>query len=221
MITPGATMTGRRVESVLNDAAIYVGALIDGICSRSGKWVDWERYRPLFIFRPGPDEGPVSGVSLALARNERGLRAGGFIEMHVLPKQRRVEANGGYYDEYNQPRPVIEGSLSWQELTYQGLGQTLLLMYDRIVKAYGERSGDVDEAGDADSRRADRAGVSGRDHGSRQRGGGGGGEVGGDGGPGDGAAGAGAFLQEEGLLPSLGHRRCRASSQQGRLPGVR
>lgn len=188
---------------MLNDAAIHAGALIEGVCSRSGNWVDWERYRPHFIFCPGPDEGPVSDISLTLAGSERGLRAGGFIEMHVLPKQRRVEANGGYYDEYNQPRPVIEGSLNWRDLTDQSLGQTLLLMYDRIVKAYGERSGEVDDADDGDSRRAGRAGISGREHGGRRPGGG------------------GALLQKEHLLPPLGHRRRRASSQQGRLPGVR
>ncbi len=130
---------------MLSEATIHVGALIEGVCCRCGDWVDWERYRPLFIFRPGPDEGPISAVSLYLAGNERGLPAGGFIEMHVLPKQKRVEANGGYYDEYNQPRPVIEGSFGWQELTHQLLGQTILLMYDRIVKAYGERNAGTDE----------------------------------------------------------------------------
>lgn len=159
---PGADEALQNAQSVVREATIQVGALIEGVCCRSGDWVDWERYRPHFLLHFGPDEGQVSAVSLALPEDGRGLRAGGFIEMHLLPKERTVEANGGYYDEYRQPRLVIEGSLSWQELTYQHLGQTLLLMYHRILKACGERSAGSDEADDADGKREDRAGMAGR-----------------------------------------------------------
>ncbi len=168
---------GGKVESVLSETTIHVGALIDAVCSRFGDWIDWERYRPHLMFHPGPDQEPVSDISLALPGDEHGLRAGGFIEMHVLPKQERVEASGGYYDEYNQPTPVIEGSLSWQDLTYQRLGQTLLLMYDRIVRAYGERSARTDEANDSDDRRPDREGVFRPERAGRQAGAAGGGRA--------------------------------------------
>lgn len=157
------------VESMLGEAAVHAGALIDGVCCRFGDWVDWDRYRPLFSFRTGPDEGPVSAITLALAGNDHGLRAGGFIEMQVLPRQKRVEANGGYYDEYNQPRPVIEGSFGWQDLTQELLGQALLLMYDRIVKAYGERNARIDEVHDADRRHRARAGIARPGRGGRLR----------------------------------------------------
>ena len=125
-----------NVESVLGDAIVHVGALIDGICCRYGDWVDWQRYRPHLTLSPGHDEGLMSVISLALAENDCGLRAGGFIEIRVLSKGKTIETNGGYYDDYNQPRSVIEGYLSWHEATRQRLGQALLLMYDRIMKAY-------------------------------------------------------------------------------------
>lgn len=57
-----------------------------------------------------------------------------------MPQEEVVEADGGYYDAYRQPRPVIEGSLRWHELNPQRLGQVLIMMYDRIIRDYREGS---------------------------------------------------------------------------------
>ncbi len=113
-----------RVKSILFDVSINIAALIDAVCCC-----------PHFASPADPDEGPISAISLALAADDRGLHARGFIDMRVLPRERTVEFNGGYFDEYHQPRPVIDGSLSWQEVTQQRLGQTLLLMYASIMQA--------------------------------------------------------------------------------------
>lgn len=133
--------TVKEVESVLVDAALEVGSLIDAVCCRCGDWVDWQYYRPHPGTRGDGYMAAASIVRLALAENDRGLRAGGYVEIYILPEEKAVEADGGYYDEYHQPRQVIEGSLRWQDVDHQTMGQTLLLMYDRIMRQYLERTG--------------------------------------------------------------------------------
>ena len=126
------------MAAVLVDAAVQVGALIDAVCCRIGDRVDFEHYRP----HPGTAAGnrgdKATIVRLKLAENERGLPAGGYIEVRVMPQEMVVEADGGYYDAYRQPRPVIEGSLRGHELNPQRLGQVLIMMYDRIMRDHRE-----------------------------------------------------------------------------------
>lgn len=145
-LTRGQTPEHREGEvpgdmaAVLVDAAVQVGALIDAVCCRIGDWVDFEHYHlhPGMSVGSGGDKATV--VRLQLTENERGLRAGGYIEVRVMPQEKVVEADGGYYDAYRQPRPVIEGSLGWHELNPQSLGQVLIMMFDRIIRDYREDS---------------------------------------------------------------------------------
>ncbi len=125
-----------NVQSILLDAALEVGALIDAVCCRCGDWVDWQHYRPLPGIWAGNHDGPGSSIRLSLAEDIFGLRAGGYIEMCVVSEERVIEACGGYYDAYDQPKPVIDGSLRWHEVNHQNVGQALLVMYDRIIRAY-------------------------------------------------------------------------------------
>ena len=122
--------------AILVNAAVQVGALIDAVCCRIGEWVDLEHYHP----HPGMSVGyrgdKATAVRLTLTEDERNLRTGGYIEVRVLPDKKVVEADGGYYDAYRQLRPVIEGSLGWQELNPQKLGQVLMMMYGRIMREY-------------------------------------------------------------------------------------
>ncbi len=124
------------MAAVLVDAAVQVGALIDAVCCRIGDWVDFEHYRPHPGIAVGSRGDKATIVRLKLTENERSLRAGGYIEVRVMPQEKVVEADGGYYDAYRQPRPVIEGSLGWHELNPQRLGQVLVMMYDRITRDY-------------------------------------------------------------------------------------
>jgi len=125
-----------NVESILVDAAIDVGALIDAVCCRIGRWIDWQHYRPLPGTSAGGHDDPSSIIRLALPEDFFGLRAGGYIEMCVLREERVIEACGGYHDAYDQPKPVIGGSLRWHEVNHQSVGQALMLMHDRIFRAY-------------------------------------------------------------------------------------
>ena len=125
-----------NVQSILLDAALEVGALIDAVCCRCGDWVDWQHYRPLPGIWAGNHDGPGSSIRLSLAEDIFGLRAGGYIEMCVMREERVIEVCGGYYDAYDQPRPVIDGSLRWHEVNHQNAGQALMLVHDRIIRAY-------------------------------------------------------------------------------------
>jgi len=125
-----------NVQSILVDAALDVGALIDAVCCRCGDWVDWQHYRPLPGISAGNHDGPGSIIRLALAEDIFGLRAGGYIEMCAMPEHRVVEVCGGYFDAYDQPKPVIDGSLRWHEVNHQNVGQALILMHGRIIRAY-------------------------------------------------------------------------------------
>jgi hypothetical protein len=125
-----------NVKSILVDAAVEAGALIDAVCCRCGNWIDWEHYRPHPVISAGRDEDPGSIIRLALPGSDFGLRAGGYIEMRVLPKERVIEADGGYYDPHREPRKVIDESLRWHELSRQRLGQVLVVMFDRIIREY-------------------------------------------------------------------------------------
>jgi len=124
------------IAAILIDAAIHVGALIDAVCCRIGDWVDWQHYHP----HPRMSNGNCGDhdiiVRLALTEDERSLRAGGYIEMRVMPEEKVIEADGGYYDAYHQPNTVIDGALRWHELDPQRLGQVLMLMHSRIVREY-------------------------------------------------------------------------------------
>ena len=132
-----------EVEAGLLDIAVYVGPLIDGVCSRYRDWIDWDYYRPLPRECGAlPGEPPL--LRLELAQNRTGLRDGGYIEIRISSQNRRVEADGGYYDGNNQPRHVIDGSLAWHEIDYQGLGQLIIIIYDRIVRQYAEQSRSTD-----------------------------------------------------------------------------
>jgi hypothetical protein len=124
------------IAAVLVDAAVHVGALLDAVCCRVGDWVDLEHYHPHPGMSAGYRGNKASTVRLTLTEDERNLRAGGYIEVRVLPEEKVIEADGGYYDAYRQPRPVIEGSLGWQELNPQKLGQVLMMMYGRIMREY-------------------------------------------------------------------------------------
>ena len=146
------------VAAILFDAAVHVGALIDAACSRLGDWVDLEHYHP----HPGMSvvnrEDKAKIVRLTLREDERSLRAGGYIEVRAMPQEKVVEADGGYYDAYRQPRPVIEGSLDWQELNPQRLGQVLMMMHGRIMREYMARAKSEESLG-VSSGSLDRGGI--------------------------------------------------------------
>lgn len=124
------------IAAILIDAAIHVGALIDAACCRFGDWVDWQHYRPHPRTSDGNRGDQDATIRLALTETECGLRAGGYIEMRVLPEEKVIEADGGYYDAYHQPKAVIDLTLSWHELDPQRLGQVLMMMYGRIMRGY-------------------------------------------------------------------------------------
>ncbi len=124
------------IAAILVDAAVHVGALIDAVCCRVGDWVDLEHYHPHPRMSVGNRGDKATAVRLTLTEDERNLRTGGYIEVRVLPEEKVIEADGGYYDAYRQPRPVIEGCLRWQELNPQKLGQVLMMMYGRIMREY-------------------------------------------------------------------------------------
>jgi hypothetical protein len=125
-----------NIQSILVDASLEVGALIDAVCCRCGEWVDLHYYQPHPGTRGDGHMAAASIIRLALAENDCGLRAGGYVEMYIPPEEKVVEADGGYYDEYHQPQQVIEGSMRWQDVNHQTVGQALLLMYDRIMREY-------------------------------------------------------------------------------------
>ncbi|HWR70577.1 MAG TPA: hypothetical protein VN415_05925 [Dehalococcoidia bacterium] len=124
------------IAAILVDAAVHVGALIDAFCCRVGDWVDLEHYHPHPGMSVGYRGNKATAVRLTLTEDERNLHTGGYIEVRVLPDEKVVEADGGYYDAYRQLRPVIEGSLGWHELNPQKLGQVLMMMYGRIMREY-------------------------------------------------------------------------------------
>ena len=135
-VSDGDDREALNVQSILVDAALEVGALIDAVCCRCGDWVDWQHYRPHPGIRADKQTTSASIIRLALTEDVFGLRAGGYIEMRAVREERVIEACGGYYDAYDQPKPVIDGSLRWHEVNHQNVGQVLLLMYDRIFRAY-------------------------------------------------------------------------------------
>ena len=135
-VSDGDDREALNVQSILVDAALEVGALIDAVCCRCGDWVDWQHYRPHPGIRADKHTTSASIIRLALTEDVFGLRAGGYIEMCVVPQEGVIEACGGYYDAYDQPKPVIDGSLRWHEVNHQNVGQVVLLMYDRIFRSY-------------------------------------------------------------------------------------
>ncbi len=135
------------IAAILVDAAVHVGALIDAACCRFGDWVDLEHYHPHPRMSFSDRGNKATIVRLTLTENERSLRAGGYIEVRAMPDEKVIEADGGYYDAYRQPRPVIEGSLPWYEVNQQRLGQVLMLMHDRIVREYMARAGSEESLG--------------------------------------------------------------------------
>lgn len=124
------------IAAILIDAAVHVGALIDAVCCRIGAWVDWQHYRPHPSMSDGSRGDQDTIVRLTLMEDERSLRGGGYIEIHVMPQEEVIETDGGYYDAYHQPRPVIDGALGWHEVDPQRLGQVLLVMHNRIMREY-------------------------------------------------------------------------------------
>jgi hypothetical protein len=130
------------IAAIVVDAAIQVGALIDAVCCRIGDWVDWQHYRPHPRMSVGNHGVQDAVVRLTLMEDERSLRDGGYIEVCVMPEEMVIEADGGYYDAYHQPRPAINRSLRWHELNPQRLGQVLMSMHNRIMREYiaGARS---------------------------------------------------------------------------------
>lgn len=128
-----------NVKSIVVDAAVEVGALIDAVCCRCGNWIDWEHYRPHQRVPARRIEDPDCVIRLALLGSDFGLRSGGYIEVHVLPGERVIEADGGYYDPHYEPKKVIDGSLHWHELDRQRLGQVLVGMFDRIMREYTDK----------------------------------------------------------------------------------
>ncbi len=124
------------IAAILIDAAIHVGAFIDGVCCRFGDWVDLEHYHPHPRISDSGRGDHDTIVRLTLMEDERRLRGGGYIQMHVLPEAKVIEADGGYYDAYHQPRPVIDGALRWHEVDPQRLGQMLLVTHNRIMREY-------------------------------------------------------------------------------------
>jgi hypothetical protein len=124
------------IEAILIDAAIHVGSLIDAVCCRIGEWVDWQHYHPHPRLSDGGRGDQDTIVHLKLMEDERSLRGGGYIEIHVMPQEEVIETDGGYYDAYNQPRPVIDGAFRWHEVDTQRLGQVLLVMHNRIMREY-------------------------------------------------------------------------------------
>jgi hypothetical protein len=124
------------IAAILVDAAVQVGALIDAVCCRVGAWVDLEHYHPHPRMSVGSQGDRATVVRLTLMEDERSLRAGGYIEVRAMPEENVVEADGGYYDAYHQPKTVIDGVLRWHELNPQRLAQVLILMHNRIMREY-------------------------------------------------------------------------------------
>jgi len=147
------------IAAILVDAAVQVGALIDAVCCRIGDWVDLEHYHPHPRMSVGNRGDKATIVRLTLMENERSLRAGGYIEVRAMPEEKVVEADGGYYDAYHQPKTVIDGSLRWHELNPQRLGQLLMMMYGRIMREYMARARS-EESLEASSRSLDRGVIS-------------------------------------------------------------
>ncbi len=128
------------IAAILVDAAVQVGALIDAGCCRIGEWVDWQHYHPHPGMSLGNGGNKATIVRLTLTEDERNLRAGGYIEVRVMPEEELIEADGGYYDAYDQPKTVVEGCLRWHEVNAQRLGQVLMMMYGRIMREYTARA---------------------------------------------------------------------------------
>jgi hypothetical protein len=147
------------IAAILIDAAIHVGALIDAVCCRIGDWVDWQHYHPHPRMSDGNRGDQDATIRLALTETECGLRSGGYIEMRVVPEEKVVEADGGYYDAYHQPKIVIDGALRWHELNPERLGQVLMMMYGRIMREYMARARS-EESLEASSRSLDRGVIS-------------------------------------------------------------
>lgn len=125
-----------KIAAILVDTVIQVGPLIDAICCRVGDWVDWRHYRPLPGISGGSRDDPGLVIRLALSEDIFGLRYGGYIEVCVLSEEKIIKAYGGYYDAYDQPKPVIDGSLQWHVVTHDNVGQALLVMHDRIMRKH-------------------------------------------------------------------------------------
>lgn len=126
----------QTVKSTLVDAVLDVGALIDAVLCRCGDWVDWQHYRPLPGIREDNSAAADFIIRLALGDDIFGLRCGGYIEMRAAREERTIEICGGYYDAYDQPEPVINGSLRWDEVNHQEVGQMLLLIHERVMRAH-------------------------------------------------------------------------------------
>jgi hypothetical protein len=124
------------IAAILVDAAVHVGALIDAVCCRVGDWVDLEHYHPHPRISVGSRGDKATVVRLTLMEDDRSLRAGGYIEVRAMPEENVIEADGGYYDAYHQPKTVIDGTLRWHELNPQRLGRILMLMHNRIMREY-------------------------------------------------------------------------------------
>ncbi len=126
-----------NLRAILIDTAVQVGALIDGTCIDVRRKT---RKKTLPVTTPTRVDRDIEmeTVHLALTKNDRGLHAGGYIEMRVFSQERMIKANGGYYDDSRHARPVCEGALSLNELDHQKLGQILMLIHNRVMREYAE-----------------------------------------------------------------------------------
>ena len=118
-----------NAQIIMTDVAIETAMLIDSACCSFGKVVDWQYYRPSTM-----SGGLGEIIHFALTENEKGLHAGGYIELSVLPHEEAISINSGYYDTYYQPTVVCRKSLPLGKMNHEKLTQALMDIYDGVIR---------------------------------------------------------------------------------------
>ena len=114
---------------IMTDVAVDTAKMIDVICCGFGEVVDWRYYRPSTM-----SGGLGEIIRFALTENEKGLHAGGYIELSVLPEEEAISVNSGYYDTYHQPTVVCRKSLPLGKMNHPKLAQALMEIYDGVIR---------------------------------------------------------------------------------------
>ena len=131
--TQSRRLSGSQQRMVVDNAQILMAAetakLVDVVCRGFGEVVDWRYYRPSTM-----SGGRGQIIRFALTENEKGLHAGGYIELNVLPEEEAISVNSGYYDTYHQPTVVCRKSLSLSEMNHQKLAQALMDIHGRVIR---------------------------------------------------------------------------------------
>ena len=118
-----------NAQIIMTEMAVETARLIDVVCCSFGEVVDWRYYRPCTM-----SGGLGEIIRFALTENEKGLHAGGYIELSVLPREDEISVNSGYYDTYHQPTVVCRQSLPLSKMNHQKLAQALMGIYDGVIR---------------------------------------------------------------------------------------